>query len=62
MIRYYYDEGTGKITRRSQGSTHFVEPNPYIESDLDVDITQYTVYNGYLVHTPTPKATNPRQT
>jgi hypothetical protein len=60
MIRYYYNENTGEITRRSEGTLHLVESNPYIESISDVDITQYTVSGGELVHTPTPKATNPR--
>lgn len=60
MIRYYYDENSGEITRRSEGTLHPVESNPYIETVTDVDITQYTISNGELVHTPTTKATNPR--
>ena len=59
MIKYYYD-ANGDITEKVRGNIELVSDNDYIETTLDIDITQYTVSGGALVHTPTEKTTNPR--
>lgn len=55
MFRYYYDETTGAITRKNKGNLQSIEPNPYIDSIQDVNITQYTVdpVAMVLTHSPT---------
>jgi hypothetical protein len=60
MIRYYYNENTGAITRKSQGTAHFLEPLPYVETKDDYDITQWKIIDGEFFYNPMPKATNPR--
>lgn len=58
--RYFYNS-QGVIVNKSIGDgIHFESPYPYIETDHDYDITQYTISNGEFVHTPTEKAVNPR--
>lgn len=58
--RYFYDE-TGTIVGKSIGDgIHFLNDHDYIETDEDLDITQYRVVDGEFELHPTEKAINPR--